>query len=84
MLGELDPPGAAARELGQGDRLPVDQSLASADVGDFLNSIGPVLQALDPDDANAFVQAVSEGVSGNESEVRALLTDAATVAESGL
>jgi len=51
----------------------------SADVGDFLNAVGPVLQALDPEDANAFVQAVSEGVSGNEAQVRALIDDSAVL-----
>ena len=57
---------AAGEPLEPGDRIPIEQSVPSADVGDFLNAVGPVLQALDPDDANAFVQAVSEGVSGNE------------------
>ncbi len=53
--------------------------MPSADVGDFLNAVGPVLQALDPEDANAFVQAVSEGVSGNEAQVRALIDDSAVL-----
>src|SRR6185436_14322254 len=64
-----------------GDRIPIDQSVPSADVGDFLNAVGPVLQALDPEDANAFVQAVSEGISGNEAQVRSLIDDSATLAQ---
>lgn len=75
-------PGEGGQPLESGDQLPIEQAVPSADVGELLNALGPVLQSIDPDDANAFVQAVSEGVSGNESEVRALLTDAATVAES--
>jgi phospholipid/cholesterol/gamma-HCH transport system substrate-binding protein len=75
-------PGDGGEPLDPGDQLPIEQAVPSADVGELLNALGPVLTAIDPDDANAFVQAVSEGVSGNESEVRALLTDAATVAES--
>jgi phospholipid/cholesterol/gamma-HCH transport system substrate-binding protein len=68
--------------LEPGEQLPIEQEVESADVGELLNALGPVLTAIDPDDANAFVQAVSEGVTGNETEVRALLGDAATVAES--
>jgi phospholipid/cholesterol/gamma-HCH transport system substrate-binding protein len=75
-------PGDGGEPLDPGEQLPIEQAVPSADVGELLNALGPVLTAIDPDDANAFVQAVSEGVSGNESEVRALLTDAATVAES--
>jgi phospholipid/cholesterol/gamma-HCH transport system substrate-binding protein len=74
-------PGEGGEPMAPGDRLPIEQAVASADVGELLNALGPVLTAIDPADANAFVQAVSEGVSGNESEVRALLSDAATVAD---
>jgi phospholipid/cholesterol/gamma-HCH transport system substrate-binding protein len=74
-------PGEGGEPLEPGDQLPIEQVVPSADVGELLNALGPVLTAIDPDDANAFVQAVSEGVTGNESEVRALLGDAATVAE---
>jgi phospholipid/cholesterol/gamma-HCH transport system substrate-binding protein len=74
-------PGEDGQPLASGDRIPIDQSVPSADVGDFLNAVGPVLQALDPDDANAFVRAVSEGVSGNEAEIRRLIDDSAGLAQ---
>jgi phospholipid/cholesterol/gamma-HCH transport system substrate-binding protein len=74
-------PGDEGEPLEPGDRLPIEQSVPSADVGDFLNAVGPVLQALDPDDANAFVQAVSEGISGNEAQLRRLIDDSATLAQ---
>lgn len=74
-------PGESGAPMAPGDTIPVDQSVSSADVGDFLNALGPVLQALDPDDANAFVQAVSEGVSGNEARVRSLIDDSAALSE---
>lgn len=74
-------PGEGGQPLEPGDRLPIEQAVPSSDVGALLNALGPVLDAIDPADADAFVQAVSEGVSGNEAEVRALLGDAATVAE---
>jgi phospholipid/cholesterol/gamma-HCH transport system substrate-binding protein len=73
-------PGEQGDPMEPGDRIPIEQSVPSADVGDFLNALGPVLQALDPDDANAFVQAVSEGLSGNEAQVRSLIDDSAALA----
>jgi phospholipid/cholesterol/gamma-HCH transport system substrate-binding protein len=74
-------PGDEGEQLESGDRLPIEQSVPSADVGDFLNAVGPILQALDPQDANAFVQAVSEGVSGNEAQIRRLIDDSASLAQ---
>jgi phospholipid/cholesterol/gamma-HCH transport system substrate-binding protein len=74
-------PGEDGEPLADGATIPLDQSVPSADVGDFLNAVGPVLQALDPEDANAFVQAVSEGLSGNEAQVRSLIDDSATLAQ---
>ncbi len=73
-------PGDDGEPMAPGDRIPIEQSVPSADVGDFLNALGPVLQALDPDDANAFVQAVSEGLSGNEAQVSSLIDDSADLA----
>ncbi len=74
-------PGDEGEPLASGDRIPLEQSVPSADVGDFLNAVGPVLQALDPADANAFVQAVSEGVSGNEAHIRRLIDDSASLTQ---
>jgi phospholipid/cholesterol/gamma-HCH transport system substrate-binding protein len=74
-------PGDDGDPLEPGDRIPIEQSVPSADVGDFLNAVGPILQALDPEDANAFVQAVSEGISGHEAQVRSLIDDSATLAQ---
>ena len=73
-------PGESGPPLEPGARIPIEQSVPSADVGDFLNALGPALQALDPDDANAFVQAVSEGLSGNEAQVRSLIDDSSSLA----
>jgi phospholipid/cholesterol/gamma-HCH transport system substrate-binding protein len=70
-------PGEHGQPLEAGDTIPLDQSVPSADVGDFLNAMGPILQALDPEDANAFVEAVSEGLSGNEARVRRLIDNSA-------
>lgn len=74
-------PGDEGRVIEPGHRLPLEQAVPSADVGDFLNAIGPVLQAIDPHDANAFVQAVMEALQGNEADVRGLIDDAAVVSQ---
>lgn len=74
-------PGDEGQVLEAGDRLPLEQAVPSSDVGDFLNAVGPVLQAIDPHQANAFVQAVMEALQGNEADVRGLLDDAAVVSQ---
>lgn len=72
-------PGDDGAVLEPGDRLPIEQAVPSADVGDFLNAVGPILQAIDPQDANAFVEAVMEALQGNEANVRDLLDNTAVV-----
>jgi phospholipid/cholesterol/gamma-HCH transport system substrate-binding protein len=74
-------PGEDGERMESGDRIPVEQSVDSADVGEFLNAVGPILQAIDPEDANAFVQAVVEGVQGNEAEIRSLLRNGGDLAQ---
>lgn len=64
-----------------GHRFPVSQSIDSADVGEFLNAAGPILQSIDPAQANAIVAAVSEGLAGNEQRVRNLLSNAAGLSD---
>jgi phospholipid/cholesterol/gamma-HCH transport system substrate-binding protein len=66
--------------LWPGERLPASQAEAGADVGAFLNALGPVLQAIDPAKANAFIDAFNEALDANEERVRALLGDAAHIA----
>jgi phospholipid/cholesterol/gamma-HCH transport system substrate-binding protein len=66
--------------LEDGDRIPVTQTETAGDIGEFLNSIGPILRAIDPDKANAFLEAVNTALAGNEANVRQLITDGATLA----
>lgn len=73
-------PGSEGPPLKGGDRLPLSQSVESAEVGDFLNALGPFLQALDPADVNAFNRAVLEALQGNDGRVRRLLDNTATLA----
>lgn len=73
-------PGTEGSPLAPGDRLPVENSVESADVGAFLNAIGPILQSIDPAKANAFIRAFNEALEGNEEQVRELLGDTADIA----
>jgi phospholipid/cholesterol/gamma-HCH transport system substrate-binding protein len=72
-------PGTSGPVLKPGARLPASQVVRSADVGEFLNSVAPILRAIDPAKANAFVRALNEALDGNEDKVRGLLSDTATI-----
>src|SRR5207302_2947203 len=52
----------------------------AADLGQFLNELGPILKAVDADKANAFLDAMNTALSGNEIAVRSLLGNGATLA----
>jgi phospholipid/cholesterol/gamma-HCH transport system substrate-binding protein len=60
--------------------IPRDQTKDVNDIGDFLNRVGPILKAIDPEQANAFLDAVNTALSGNEAQVRKLLDDGAELA----
>jgi phospholipid/cholesterol/gamma-HCH transport system substrate-binding protein len=65
----------------EGDRIPVAQTEDVNDIGTFINRVGPVLKAIDPDEANAFLDAMNTALEGNEQDVRLLLDDGAKLAE---
>ncbi len=73
-------PGDDAELFADGDRVPVEQTEDVSDIGEFLNRIGPVLKAIDPEEANAFLDAVNTALTGNEQEVRQLIDDGAKLA----
>ncbi len=73
-------PGKEGHRLRPGQRLPKANAVESADVGAFLNSVGPILQAIDPAKANAFIRAFNEALEGNEDKIRSLLGDTADIA----
>lgn len=74
-------PGNGSEMLAEGDRIPDEQTADVNDIGDFLNRVGPILKAIDPEQANAFLQAVNEALAGNEQQVRQLLDDGAALAK---
>jgi phospholipid/cholesterol/gamma-HCH transport system substrate-binding protein len=73
-------PGTGGVRLENGARIPDERTDEAGDIGEFLNSLGPILKAIDPDKANAFLDAMNSALSGNEATVQALLTDGAGLA----
>ena len=77
----LYPSGPGGPYLRAGATIPPSQDAGDADIGAFLNALGPVLQSIDPTEANAFVQGVLGGLQGNLDKVGALIDNAATVSD---
>ncbi|HYY44596.1 MAG TPA: MlaD family protein [Actinomycetota bacterium] len=73
-------PSGGGRRLRDGDTIPEDRTDEAGDIGEFLNRVGPVLQAIDPHKANQFVRAVNTALSGNEAAVSELISAGASLA----
>lgn len=65
--------------LQEDDRLPADNAVASAEVGELLDAVAPVLRAIDPKKANLFIQTLNDALAGNEERARDLLSNTATL-----
>jgi phospholipid/cholesterol/gamma-HCH transport system substrate-binding protein len=76
----LYPGDGQGRVLADGGFIPESHTETAADIGEFLNRLGPILKAIDPEKANAFIDAVDTALSGNEGAVRALIGNGATLA----
>ena len=72
-------PGRTGPYLAAGATIPAGHAQPDADIGAFLNALGPILKSINPDEANAFVQGVLGGLQGNEDKVSSLIDNAATV-----
>jgi len=77
----LYPGDGQGRRLRDGDVVPTSRTETAGDLGEFLNHLGPVLKAIDPQKANAFIDAMNTALVGNEGAVRALIGNGATLAE---
>jgi len=74
-------PGAErGRYFRDGDRVPLSNTENAGDLGEFLNRLGPILRAIDPEKANAFLDAMNTALVGNEAAVRQLLDNGGTLA----
>lgn len=75
-------PGSSGRVLRPGSTLPLSQNVSDASVGQLLNTLGPFLQAIDPKQQNAFLQAIAGALQGENVQVHSLIGHTATVASS--
>jgi phospholipid/cholesterol/gamma-HCH transport system substrate-binding protein len=73
-------PGTGGERLEEGARIPDDRTDEAGDIGELLNSLGPILQAIDPEKANAFLDSMNTALAGNEATVQGLITDGSTLA----
>ena len=75
-------PSPSGRTLPAGGTLPLSNDMPDANVGALLNSLGPLLSALHPQQANQVVQAFADALQGNETQVDQLINNAAAVSQS--
>ena len=64
----------------EGGTIPLSHTNDVADIGEFLNRVGPILKAIDPEQANAFLDAVNTALASNEDNIRTLLDAGASLA----
>lgn len=69
-------PGSATSMLGDGDR--VEQTSSAVELGALINELGPLLEAVRPEQVNELVQALNEALAGQQDTVAGLTTDLAT------
>lgn len=76
----LDPhAGESTRLLADGDE--VTRTDPSADLGTLLNSLGPVVEALDPEQLNVIFDEASRALQGNTANLRSTIDDVAAFTE---
>jgi phospholipid/cholesterol/gamma-HCH transport system substrate-binding protein len=73
-------PSEGGERLKEGARIPLDRTDEAGDVGEFLNHLGPILRAIDPDKANAFLESMNIALGNNAAVVQGLITDGASLA----
>lgn len=72
-------PSARGPRLRPGQTIPLGHDVTDASVNAFLNSLGPLLQAINPREANAFVVNVSGALNGDTAEIDQLLNNGARI-----
>ena len=70
-------PGQSPSQLGDGDR--VGRSRSVVDIGELVNKLGPLTQALNPAQVNTIVQNLVKAFSGNIGNVGEIVSDFNTV-----
>src|SRR3954454_11764899 len=77
----LYPGSGQGPRLHDGDTIGLDNTQAAGDLGQLLNELGPILKAIDPEKANAFLDAMNEALAGNEGTVRQLIGEGGGLAQ---
>jgi phospholipid/cholesterol/gamma-HCH transport system substrate-binding protein len=72
-------PGTASTVLTAGGHIGKSRSVV--DLGELFNRLGPIVQSLDPQQVNTFLDTVVGALDGNEEKVRQSLDDLATLSQ---
>ena len=72
-------PGTTGPILAPGATIPLSHDVTDASIDTFLNSLGPVLSSINPNEANAFVENVSGALEGDTAQINQLINSGATV-----
>ena len=70
-------PGIAGTMLDDGD--VVENTSSAVHLGDLINELGPLLEAVRPEQVNALVGSLNDALEGNRDTIAGLTTDLATV-----
>jgi phospholipid/cholesterol/gamma-HCH transport system substrate-binding protein len=70
-------PGSSRRMLADGAE--IEDTRSAVHLGDLVNELGPLLEAVRPDQVNALVSALNQAVAGNRDTIAGLTTDLAQV-----
>jgi phospholipid/cholesterol/gamma-HCH transport system substrate-binding protein len=73
-------PGTASTVLRDGDTVRKTRSVV--DVGELFNRLGPIVQAVNPNDVNTFLDAIVQALDGNTDKIRQSIDNLAVVAQS--
>ncbi len=72
-------PGPTGPVLQPGATIPLSHDVTDGSIDAFLNSLGPVLSAINPTEANEFVENVSGALEGDTAQIDQLINSGAAV-----
>ncbi|HVB91112.1 MAG TPA: MCE family protein [Acidimicrobiales bacterium] len=72
-------PSAQGPVLAPGSTIPLSHDVSDASVNSFLNTLGPLLTSINPQQANEFVVNVSGALEGDTAQVDQLINSGATI-----
>lgn len=68
-------PVGGGEPLEPGDRLPIERSRPTADIGRFFERLTPLLEAIDPAQQNKLLTALNQALDGKEERIQELVAD---------